>query len=149
MPVSIKCPQCSRGLKVPDELIGRKVKCPGCSTSFTAEAGGAAAPAASEGSSAPRGGGEMRPHRGTMILILGIVGLVCFPADLICSPLAWIMGGKDLKAMQAGEMDPEGQGLTKAGWICGIIGTVLAVLGLCCGAAQVAIALMGLSPGPH
>jgi predicted Zn finger-like uncharacterized protein len=44
MPVSIKCPQCARGLRVPDELIGRKVKCPGCSTTFTAEAGAGAAP---------------------------------------------------------------------------------------------------------
>ena len=67
----------------------------------------------------------MKPHRGTLILVLGILGLV------ICGPLgiaAWIMGSGDLKAMDAGTMDPSGRGNTNAGKICGIIATVLMAL---------------------
>jgi predicted Zn finger-like uncharacterized protein len=40
MPTVISCPSCSKQLKVPDELIGRNVKCPGCKETFTAQAGG-------------------------------------------------------------------------------------------------------------
>lgn len=64
----------------------------------------------------------MKPHRGTLILVLGILGLV------LCGPLgiaAWIMGNGDLKEMDAGAMDPSGRGNTNAGRICGIIATIL------------------------
>jgi hypothetical protein len=70
----------------------------------------------------------MKPHRGTVILVLGILSLV------ICGPLgifAWIMGQGDLKQMDAGTMDPEGRGTTQAGKICGIIATILLGVGLC------------------
>ena len=33
-----KCPQCERQLRVPDHLLGKKVKCPSCGTMFTAGA---------------------------------------------------------------------------------------------------------------
>lgn len=68
----------------------------------------------------------MKPHRGTTILVLGILSLVC--CGLLGIP-AWLMGNADLKEMAAGTMDPAGQGTTNAGKICGIIGTVLAILG--------------------
>ena len=64
----------------------------------------------------------MKPHRGTLILVLGILGLV------VCGPLgiaAWIMGKGDLKEMDAGAMDPTGRGMTNAGKICGLIATIL------------------------
>lgn len=67
----------------------------------------------------------MKPHRGTLILILGILSLV------ICAPLgivAWILGSADLKEMDAGTMDPAGRGSTNAGKICGIIGTILMIV---------------------
>lgn len=35
----IHCPQCQRQLRVPDELMGRLVKCPTCATMFTVGAG--------------------------------------------------------------------------------------------------------------
>lgn len=38
MPQITTCPECSKQLRVPDDLIGRKVRCPGCSAMFTAEA---------------------------------------------------------------------------------------------------------------
>ncbi|HTY87814.1 MAG TPA: hypothetical protein VMB80_10145 [Candidatus Acidoferrum sp.] len=74
----------------------------------------------------------MKPHRGTLILVLGILGLV------VCGPLgiaAWIMGSGDLKQMDAGTMDPAGRGTTQAGKICGIVATVLLVLGVIVAAA--------------
>ncbi len=67
------------------------------------------------------------PHRGGLILTLGILALVCGCA--VIGPVAWIMGNNDLKQMQAGRMDPSGQGITQAGMILGIISTVFMVLG--------------------
>jgi predicted Zn finger-like uncharacterized protein len=40
MPNTIHCPSCQRELRVPDELLGKKVKCPACSTTFTAAVAG-------------------------------------------------------------------------------------------------------------
>jgi len=64
----------------------------------------------------------LAPHRGTLILVFGILSIVCC---LIFGIVAWVMASKDLKEMAAGRMDPSGQGMTKAGMICGIIGIVL------------------------
>jgi hypothetical protein len=67
------------------------------------------------------------PHRGVMILIFGIVGLV------ICPPFGivpWIMGRNDMKLIDSGKMDPTGRGMTQAGMIIGIIATCLAALAL-------------------
>jgi hypothetical protein len=69
----------------------------------------------------------MKPHRGTLILVLGILGLV------VCGPLAiaaWVMGSGDLKEIDAGTMDPAGRGTTQAGKICGIIGTILLIVSI-------------------
>ncbi len=40
------------------------------------------------------------------------------------------MGSGDLKQMDAGTMDPSGRGNTQAGKICGIIGTILLIIGV-------------------
>ena len=71
--------------------------------------------------------GYMEPHRGTTVLVLGILSI------LVCNllgPFAWAMGSADLKKMRAGQMDPTGKGETQAGYICGIVGTVLMGVGL-------------------
>jgi predicted Zn finger-like uncharacterized protein len=39
MPENIQCPNCQRSLRVPDNLIGKKVKCPTCGTAFMAAVG--------------------------------------------------------------------------------------------------------------
>jgi hypothetical protein len=39
MPSIIQCVSCGRQLRLPEEYLGRKVKCPSCGTVFTAEAG--------------------------------------------------------------------------------------------------------------
>ncbi len=69
----------------------------------------------------------MRPHRATIVLVLGILGLVICP---ILGIIAWVMGNGDLRAMQAGQMDPSGLGMTKAGKICGMISVILAIVGI-------------------
>src|SRR5713101_5732878 len=38
MATIVDCPSCSRKLRVPDELLGKKVKCPTCSGTFDAVA---------------------------------------------------------------------------------------------------------------
>ena len=69
----------------------------------------------------------MKPHRGTLILVLGILSLI------ICQPVgiaAWLMGDADLKQIAAGTMDPEGKSLTQIGKILGIIAVVHMILGI-------------------
>ncbi len=83
------------------------------------------------------------PHRGVVILVLGILSLVSCCFGLILGPIAWIMGNNDLQEIRAGRMDREGEGMTNAGRICGIIGTVLGVLVLCCGGGGIFILRLG------
>lgn len=81
----------------------------------------------------------MQPHRGAIVLVLGILSLI------VCAPLgiaAWIMGKGDMAKMDAGAMDPSGRGLTQAGTICGIIGTVLFGLQLVIGVLWVVFAVI-------
>lgn len=69
----------------------------------------------------------MQPHRATLILVLGILSLV---VCAICGPIAWVMANRDIEAMNSGLMDPAGLEQTKAGKICGIIGTVFLIIGV-------------------
>ena len=64
----------------------------------------------------------LEPHRGTLILVLGVLSLVVCG---LLGPVAWAMGSTDLKKMRAGSMDRSGEGETKAGYVCGIIATIL------------------------
>ena len=63
----------------------------------------------------------VKPHRGTMILVFGILSLVlflvgslcCFPlflVGLIMGIVAWVFAVPDLKEMDSGIMDPTGRG---------------------------------------
>jgi hypothetical protein len=72
----------------------------------------------------PMGGGDH--PQGTTILILGILSIVC--CGLFTGIPAIIMGKKALEESKTRRYNNEG--LVKAGWICGIIGTALSVLGI-------------------
>ena len=87
---------------------------------------------------------SLKPHRGGMLLAFGILGLLCC---IVFGILAWVMGSNDLKEMEAGRMDPSGEGMTKAGKILGIIGCALAVLGILAWIAMMifGVAMAGLS----
>lgn len=70
----------------------------------------------------------VKPHRGPVVLTLGILGLVFSGAcGFIIGIIAWVMGSADLKEMDRGAMDPSGRGLTQAGRICGIVSTVIGI----------------------
>ena len=74
------------------------------------------------------------PHRGGAVLTMGILGLVLSffqvvpVAGLVLAIMAWSMGSTDLAEMRAGRMDPEGEGQTNAGRVCGIVAVVLHIL---------------------
>ncbi len=82
------------------------------------------APGYSEGS------GPMGPRdhpRGVLILILGILSIVCVQ---LLGPVAWIMGNKAVAEIDANPTAYTNRGTVNAGRICGIIGTVLLVVGV-------------------
>jgi hypothetical protein len=172
MPVETTCPNCRRAVRITDELLGQRVQCPLCESVFVAEVEHHRPAPASEQSPTmlPAGpdaaeqvwpttpvGHYLRPHRGGLILGLGIAGLVSqMMSCLICPPVgmliglslgvpAWAMGQADYAAMRAGVMDREGESNTQAGRICGIIATALAVVG-CLGYVGV-MGIFGLRGG--
>jgi predicted Zn finger-like uncharacterized protein len=151
----VDCPECAQKLKVPDEFLGTLVKCPKCGQTFRAEeeliagpavppkeAGAPAAGRPEEEGQEPEAAASpprirrahQEPHRGVLILVLGILSIVT-GLGLIFGPCAWALGSSDLWSMRMGRMDREGEGLTRAGYICGIIGTVACgpCVCLCCG----------------
>lgn len=87
-----------------------------------------------------------QPHRGPLILTLGIMAVSmhllvvggmlfapCCGMSLVGLGLgipAWIMGSTDLRLMARGAMDPAGREATQGGRVCGIVAVVLAVLEL-------------------
>ena len=215
MALTISCPSCERKLLVPDELLGRSVRCPDCRTVFAGEPNPTVAPPAPPAPPPPapptvaptpnltlddtrapagpaepdagvvsgfppvpraeEGGPDLRPcplcgeriradavrcrfcgedvaaeddrpwerpyrtpvrrdcepHRGPLLLTLGIISLVLLPCwmfSVVGLPLgivAWVLGQKDERKIRAGTMDPAGLGLTQAGKVCGIVGTAL------------------------
>jgi len=68
----------------------------------------------------------LRPHRGRLILTLGVLSFVI--AGVLTGIPAWVMGSGDLKKMDAGIMDPEGRALTMAGRILGKVCTILTIV---------------------
>ncbi|MCS7014857.1 MAG: hypothetical protein NZM42_01905 [Gemmatales bacterium] len=111
------CPHCGQQVSIPQQYWGTMVRCPMCGGTF--QAGAVAWPV--------RLAPPVEPHRGGLILTLAILGL------LICGPLAlaaWLMAVSDLQKIRHGTMDKSGYGLTQAGLVVGIIGTILWLLWL-------------------
>jgi len=76
------------------------------------------------------GSGPMGPRehpRGTLILILGILSIVCIQ---LLGPVAWVMGNGALREIDANPGAYSNRGTVNAGRICGIIGTIFLVLGV-------------------
>jgi len=144
MPIEFPCSGCGQQLRVGDGDGGRPARCPQCGAITHAPVAKAAFPSTSDQSaeivrpgeepnpyaSPPLYHGEVTspqrsyiaPHRGTNILVLGILSVTCCT---LCGPFAWIMGSKDMKAIREGYMDPSGKTQTQVGMILGIIGTIL------------------------
>ena len=87
------------------------------------------------------------PVNGTLILVLGILSFFCF--GIILGPVAWVMGNGALQTLdQYG--DPASQrGTVSAGRICGIIGTVLSILGIIGYIVLLALGLVGHHLAPN
>jgi hypothetical protein len=72
------------------------------------------------------------PHRGGLILALGLIGLVggmsLLGLPFVLGPVAWILGNSDMREINEGRMDQSGEGLVQAGRVLGIISTVFLVL---------------------
>ena len=215
MAIEIRCPGCSRTLRVPDEHAGKQVRCPACQQISIAPGAGMATTAVAAGSAAAGsagpaaasdaqawhlrtpdgptygpiswsqlrqwaaegrvssncqlaedsdgrwrpatdffpgiptapgpaptpspttypwsvqqvsemsggGAGYVHPHRGGLILILGLLGFIM--TCPIFSLMAWVMGSHDLAEMRAGRMDKSGEGLTQVGRVLGMILSLL------------------------
>lgn len=89
------------------------------------------------------------PHRGGLVMGLGIAGIAIvvlfsllsfahwaalFPGTvgMVLGIVAWVMGKNDLAKMKLGTMDGSGYTQTQAGYICGMIATLLQVTALLC-----------------
>ena len=84
--------------------------------------------------------------KATTILVLGILSLVC------CGPLgiaAWVMGKRALAEIDASGGRIGGRGTVKAGYICGMIATILFVLGILFYIIVVVIAGVGSLSGSN
>jgi predicted Zn finger-like uncharacterized protein len=100
---------------------------------------------------------DTEPHRGALILVFGIISIasvvlnVCYVGVLIGLPLgitAWVLGNADLRKIKNHQMDEEGLGMTQAGWICGIIGTILQSLVLLACGGFITFLLLGAGNTP-
>ena len=74
--------------------------------------------------------GKVAPHRGQLMMMLGILSL--FVAPLILAPITWLMARNDLKEMDEGRMDSAGRPETSTGRLCAMISTLTWPLVVCC-----------------
>jgi hypothetical protein len=73
--------------------------------------------------------GVSRPHpRGVTVLVLGILSFFCL--GIVLGPIAIVMGTNTLKEIDANPLAYNNRGQVNAGRICGIIGTILSVIGI-------------------
>jgi hypothetical protein len=72
----------------------------------------------------PSSPSHVRPHKGSAILIMGILSIVisCLPLGIV----AWVMGNAELRDMDRGLVDPSGRSDVNIGRICGIISVCIA-----------------------
>lgn len=98
-------------------------------------------------------GAILGAHHGGPILALGIGSIVCgifgtfccalLPlAGIGCGIAAIVWGKSDLRAIDAGLMDPSGRSPVSSGRICGIVGVVISSLGLVFMIAMIVLSVM-------
>lgn len=155
MPIDTKCPGCGRLLRVGDEHAGRQARCPACCTIYVVPSGQTPARTPGQPPTAPiapdgnpfgdraegLGSGvgtvvpewaasptrNAIPHRGGLILVLGVLAWII--GCPIFGVVAWIMGSSDIREMRCGRMDPAGLGITQAGYVLGMINSILWIIG--------------------
>ncbi|MGI9604365.1 MAG: DUF4190 domain-containing protein [Acidimicrobiales bacterium] len=85
------------------------------------------------GGAFPAGRYYAEASQASTAMTLGIVSLaggVLCGVLILLAPVAWIVGQKEISAIDAGRRDPANRGQANAGRIMGIIGTVLVILGI-------------------
>lgn len=83
-------------------------------------------PTAMPVSAQPQPAAQPASSRATTVLILGILSLVC--AGIFTGIPAIILGSMEQKAIKAGLSPKSGEGITKVGYILGIVSTVFSCL---------------------
>ena len=68
-------------------------------------------------------GGAAATGNATLVLVLGIVGIVCCCLPL--GPVVWYLGRQELQGIAEGRIAAANEGVAKAGMILGIICTAL------------------------
>lgn len=85
-------------------------------------------PYAAPGVPAPGYAAVLPDHpQATTVLILGILSIVGIS---VCGPFAWYFGNKARKEIQANPGSYKDGGSLTAGWVMGIIGTILLIVGV-------------------
>ena len=142
--MKVSCSNCGQHLEVPSEYQDHTIECPTCKKSMALQS--SEQPATQTPASASQGS-----NRSILILVLGILSIVIvlpnmfcmffapfLPLALGCGIAAWIMGKKEIAKIEMGQTDIRARGLTKAGMICGIIGTITSAF---CGVLVIIIIL--------
>lgn len=129
MATDLTCGKCGRYFQVASLDAGSILECPACGTihePVTPPTPPDADPSPEDDLGQRR---DLAPHRGQLVMVLGIVSLVMIgfiaPLGIPFGIAAWIMGHGDLKKIKKKEMDPEGESKTNAGRICGMVGTII------------------------
>lgn len=148
--IQFNCEYCGKVLRTKDEKIGLHAQCPGCGADLVIPDSKDESldepevvesverrPCPMCGERVPveavtcrfcgeRLKGKPRrfqaPHRGVLILVLGILSwAVC----IVFGPVAWFLGTRDIKEMDAGRMNADGRTLTQVGRCIGLAHCVL------------------------
>ena len=60
-----------------------------------------------------------------LVFVLGLLGLLVLP---LLAPVAWVIGNREIAAIDAGRRSPENRGLAQIGRILGIVMSTLLIL---------------------
>jgi len=71
---------------------------------------------------------QLRRDHGGVVLALGILSVVIWCLGAVFGPIAFFVGGSDLRAMDNGEMDPANRSMVQAGRIIGAVGFCLSMM---------------------
>lgn len=90
---------------------------------------GAAPPYAMPAYGMPPGYGMNYPYQSqaSTVMVLGILSLVVCG---LLGPIAWSMGNTELGRIDRGEVDPSNRGSAVAGRICGMIASIMIIVGI-------------------
>jgi hypothetical protein len=92
----------------------------------------------------PRPGFYLLRPRGTAVLVLGVLSIMLCN---ILGPVAWVMGNEELRRIDSGQVDPMTRNAASAGRVCGIVSTMLMLVGVVVGVGFVM--LYAMSHGQH